>query len=167
MTSVSTMPFSLCMLSEDALRTIASGRAPAAYAELLERDALPPPFVAARALRLAAVGIPAPWSTSFLIMRHEDGRVVGGCGFKTPPLQGRVEVGYGVAPAAQQRGAATAALGMLLELARSAGASEVLAEVAPGNLASSRVVEKAGFRRTGERVDEDGELVAQWLRSVT
>lgn len=166
MACVSTLPFSLRMLSEDALRTIAAGQAPAAYAKLLERDALPPPFVAARALRLAAAGIPTPWSTSFLIMRHEDGRVVGGCGFKTPPLQGRVEVGYGVLPAARQRGAATAALGILLVLARSAGASEVLAEVAPGNFASSRVVEKAGFRRTSERVDEDGELVVQWLRSV-
>jgi len=153
------------MVTEDDLRTIASGRVPQVYAEDLEFGALPPPFVAARALRLAAAGFPQPWSTTFLIRRHEDGRVVGGCGFKTAPTHGRVEVGYGVAPAAQKQGAATAALEMLLEVARNAGASEVLAEIAPSNFASMRVVEKAGFRRAGERLDEDDEHVVQWLRS--
>jgi len=54
---------------------------------------------------------------------------------------------------------------MLLEVARNAGASEVLAEIALSNFASMRVVEKAGFRRAGERLDEDDEHVVQWLRS--
>jgi len=160
------MLFSLRSVPEDELRTIASGQTPAAYASSLELDALPPAFVAARALRWAAQGFPEPWSTAFLIIRHEDGRIVGGCGFKTPPRQGRVDVGYAVAPAAQKQGAATAALEMLVEVARGAGASELLAEIAPSNYASTRVVEKAGFQQVGERLDEDNEHVIQWLRSV-
>lgn len=160
------MIYSLQSASEDELRAIASGSAPEVWATHLEQDALPPPFVAERALRLAAEGHPWPWSTTFLIIRKTDGRIVGGCGFKTPPTQGRVEVGYGVAPTARRQGAATIALQILVKIAATAGATELLAEVVPANTASLRVVQQAGFLRVGERLDEDNEHVIQWLRTA-
>ena len=158
------MPFSLLQLSKSELEDLAASRAPPTLASRVEADALPPAFVAARSLQLAACGHPAPWSTTFLIVRESDGRIIGGCGFKTAPSDGRVEVGYGVAPHARGQGAATAALQLILREAFAAGATEVLAEVAPQNHASTRVVQKAGFREAGTRLDDDNEFVVQWLR---
>ena len=125
---------------------------------------MPPAFVASRSLELAAAGHPPPWSTTFLIVNDQDSRIVGGCGFKTVPKNGRVEVGYGVAPAVQGRGAATEALQLLVHSAFEAGATEVLAEVAPTNHASTRVVQKAGFEKIGARVNNENEYVVQWAK---
>jgi RimJ/RimL family protein N-acetyltransferase len=75
-----------------------------------------------------------------------------------------VEVGYGVASTARGRGAATEALRLPVCKAFEAGATEVLAEVAPTNLASTRVVRKAGFEEIGARVDDDNEYVVQWSK---
>lgn len=158
------MSFSLLQLSRDALEALAASRAPKDLEGRFEPDAMPPAFVAVRSLELAAAGHALPWSTTFLIVNDDDARIVGGCGFKTAPKGGRVEVGYGVAPAARGRGAATAALHVLLRKAFEAGATELLAEVAPANKASTRVVQKAGFEPVGDRVDGDGELLVQWVR---
>ena len=158
------MTFSLLQLSKTALEALAASRVPEGLETRIEQDSLPPAFVAARSLELAAAGQPAPWSTTFLIVNNEDTRIVGGCGFKTAPLNGRVEVGYGVAPAAQGQGAATAALHLLLQRAFEAGAIEVLAEVEPINHASIRVVQKAGFKNVGSRVNNENEYVVQWAK---
>lgn len=158
------MTFSLQPLSDSELETLAASGVPEQLAPRLERDALPPAFVAARALRLRAQGQPEPWSSTFLIVDDDDRKIVGGCGFKTAPDDGRVEVGYGVAPAAWGRGAATAALVMLLDKAFAAGAQEVVAEIVPTNHASIRVVRKAGFVPSDSRVDEAGEYVVRWIK---
>ncbi len=130
----------------------------------MEPDSMPPAFVAKRALALAAAGHRLPWATTFLIVNDEDARIVGGCGFKSGPSNGRVEVGYRVAPSAQGRGAASQALQLLVRSAFEAGATEVLAEVSPTNHASTRVVQKAGFERVGSRVDDENEFVVQWVK---
>jgi RimJ/RimL family protein N-acetyltransferase len=158
------MTFSLLQLTTPELEALAASRVPQGLADRLEQDSLPPAFVAARALELRAKGQPEPWSTTFLIVDDDNDKIVGGCGFKTAPEEGRVEVGYGVSPAARGRGAATAALKMLLDKAFEAGAQAVVAEVAPTNHASIRVVRKAGFLQTGLRVDEAGEHVVRWTR---
>ena len=158
------MTFSLLQLSKTALEALAASRVPEGLETRIQQDSLPPAFVAARSLELAAAGHPAPWSTTFLIVNNEDTRIIGGCGFKTAPLNGRVEVGYGVAPAAQGQGAATAALHLLLQRAFEAGAIEVLAEVEPINHASIRVVQKAGFKNVGSRINNENEYVVQWAK---
>jgi RimJ/RimL family protein N-acetyltransferase len=159
------MTFSLQPLSESELGALAASRVPEALVPRLLHDALPPAFVAARALDMRAKGHPEPWCSTFLIIDdHGERKIVGGCGFKTAPDGGRVEVGYGVAPAARGRGAATAAVMLLLDRAFEAGAQEVVAEVAPTNLASIRVVRKAGFVPSGSRVDDAGEVVVVWVR---
>ena len=159
------MPFSLFQLTDSELQELAASKNPPHLNERAERDALPPAFVAARSLRLRAEGHPLPWSTSFLIVSDVDQRIVGACGFKTAPKDGRVEVGYGVAAAARSQGAATEALNLLVTKAFEAGAKTVLAEVAPDNHASTKVVEKSGFVQIGAQHDTSGEYIIQWLRS--
>ena len=158
------MTFSLLQLSKIELEALAASRVPEGLEVRAEPDSMPPAFVASRSLEFAAAGHPAPWSTTFLIVNNEDTRIVGGCGFKTVPMNGRVEVGYGVSAAGQGRGAATAALNLLVRSAFEAGATEVLAEVAPTNHASTRVVQKAGFVQVGDRVDNENEYVIQWAK---
>ncbi len=124
---------------------------------------MPPSFVAARALKLEAEAGSQSVPTSYLIVRDADSCFVGGCGFKTQLGIRRVEVGYGVAPSAQGQGAATSALKLLAEVAFASGATEVLAEIIPENIASIRVVQKVGFQQVGARLDEDSEYVTQWV----
>jgi len=157
------MSFSLLQLSREELLECAVARLPAALASRVEEGALPPSFVAVRALKLIADGKAAFWCNTFLIVRNRDRRIIGGCGFKDAPKDGRVEIGYGVAPGNRSQGAATAAVGLLLQLAFGNGAREVLAEVTPDNLASAKVVRKLGFVSTGTRVDEEDQLVVQWV----
>ena len=158
------MNFSLVHLSKEDLQALSESLLPSTLAARSEADALPPSFVAGRALELAEEGHPLPWSTTFLIVDNNTDRIVGSCGFKTPPTNGIVEVGYGVAPMAQGKSAATAALKHLVSMAFDAGATAVLAEVAPDNLASIRVVQKAGFLNIGSGFDQGNEYVGRWIR---
>lgn len=84
-----------------------------------------------------------PWLSMYLIAC--DGVIVGGCGFKRPPDElGRIEIGYGVAQSHWGRGVATSAVRALLDLAEPLGLA-VTAETEAGNIASQRVLVKAGF----------------------
>lgn len=156
------MTFSLQQITETQLRQIAASGVPPELSDRLEPNALPPEFVARRALQLLAQGNAEVWSYSYLIVRENDDRIVGGCGFKIAPHGGRVEIGYGVSPESRGQGAATEAVRQLIDIAFSAGASNVVAEVSPQNRASTRVVQKLGFIVVGARVDEEGEHVLQW-----
>ena len=158
------MTVSLLQLSTTDCEALATGRIPARFADRVALGAIPPPFVAVRSLKIAAEGHPTPWSTTFLIVRNEDGNIVGGCGFKNFPSNGRVEVGYGVAPSAQGQGVATAALNLLVKIGFDAGANEIFAEIIPSNLGSTRVVQKMGFVLIGSYVDDENELVNQWIK---
>lgn len=152
----------LRLVPVDDLRAIAASETPAA--ERFIDGALPPPFVAERALRQLAEGKPAFWCSTFYIVRESDGYIVGGCGFKDEPYGDRVEIGYAVAPACMRQGIGSAAVGALLELAFQSGeASEVLAQVEPSNVASTCLVRKLGFIRLGIATDEDGTTVFRWL----
>jgi RimJ/RimL family protein N-acetyltransferase len=60
-----------------------------------------------------------------------------------------VEIGYGIVPSRQGRGLATEALLTMLTMAwADPRVTAVVAGTDPGNAASQRVLEKAGFRRT-------------------
>lgn len=59
-------------------------------------------------------------------------------------------IGYWIAPSARNRGVATRALELLSRWAgREGGVNRLLLTTHPDNVASQRVAEKAGFRRTG------------------
>jgi len=75
--------------------------------------------------------------------------MVGDAGFKgRPDALGRVEIGYGVAPDQRGKGYATEATNALVAWAGEQGVRIVTAECLEDNVASVRVLEKTGFRRT-------------------
>ncbi|MFI5680122.1 GNAT family N-acetyltransferase [Streptomyces cellulosae] len=84
------------------------------------------------------------------IVLQSSGVVIGCVGFFGPPdEQGTVEFGYGVAPEVEGRGYATEAVRALLHHAFTTGrVRHARADTAHDNLASQRVLEKAGLRRT-------------------
>lgn len=91
-----------------------------------------------------------------------DGALVGFGGWKGPPHDGRVELGYAVAPERQGRGIATAAVRDLVARARAAGVVAVLAHTRPATSASTTVLRRCGFRRAGEVVDPDEGVTWRW-----
>jgi RimJ/RimL family protein N-acetyltransferase len=105
---------------------------------------------------LAASTDPDPHFTMYVIRRSSDGRAVGGFGFFGPPdEQGRIEFGYGVVPSARNRGLATEAVHMALRFAARHGATTAAADTEVSNVASQRVLTKAGLHETGR----DGSLI--------
>jgi [ribosomal protein S5]-alanine N-acetyltransferase len=94
-----------------------------------------------------------PW----LMVLGEDRVLVGDAGFKGPPdANGVAELGYGVLPRHQRRGFATEAVNALITWAFSQGARAIVAESDADNIASARVLQKAGFRQADPR----GELLS-------
>ncbi len=99
------------------------------------------------------------WGSRLFV--HDAPRVVVGWGgFKGPPTDGSVEIGYAVAPEWQGCGLATCAVrAMLREAYAAPEVKAVIAHTLPERNASVRVLEKAGFV-------PDGVLVSDGERSV-
>jgi len=151
-------------LTRPDLVRLARGATSARLAARTLTDALPPPFVAQRALARLAAGQDGYWCGVFHIVRSADAAVIGGCGFKGAPVDGRVEIGYGVAPACRRRGVATQAVRELVRLAFArADVTAVLAQVNPDNVASTRVVVTLGFAGGAASRDHEGEMLVPWV----
>ena len=106
--------------------------------------------------QLAADPGAARWGTR-LFVADEPQALVGWGGFKGPPRDGTVELGYAIAPARQGRGLATAAVHALLrEAFAHPSVHAVIAHTLPESGPSPRVLEKAGFTFHGEVTDDDG-----------
>ena len=91
-----------------------------------------------------------------------DDEVVGLCSYKGPPSpDGAVEIGYGIALSRQAHGHGRRAVALLVAAAAADPmVARITAETASDNIASERVLEHAGFARTGTRTcEEDGSLV--------
>jgi RimJ/RimL family protein N-acetyltransferase len=110
-------------------------------------------------------GYQPPWIGYLAI---HDSKCVGTCAFKTPPLEGRVEIAYFTFPENEGRGIATSMARSLVEKAISESPGiRICAQTMPERNASTRVLEKLGFQQVTE-IDhpEDGkvwewELLAQ------
>lgn len=89
----------------------------------------------------------------YRITRRSDGQAIGGIGFKGPPNDDVVEVGYGLAPSARGYGYAAEALAALTAVAARRGMARVRAATAPDNAASRRTLERAGFARVAADAD--------------
>ncbi len=163
------MSITLARISLADLQTLADSGVPAAAVGRAAVDALPPHFVAARSVAQLLQGKPAHWCSTFYILSDDAADnagpiIVGSCGFKDVPVNGRVEIGYGVSPACQRRGAATATVAELARMAFASGeVRELLAQINRDNVASTRVAQKLQFQRRGQIVDTDGELLYQWI----
>jgi len=106
-------------------------------------------------------GIPPEWS-SYLIIDPVARELVGFGGFKGPPRDGEVEIGYSIAPERQGRGHATSAARQLIQRARAAGVAVVSAHTLPEANASTRVLERCGMARAGETSDPQEGPVWRW-----
>lgn len=100
----------------------------------------------------------AHWLSYYLVLR-DDGEggpaVVGVGGFKGPPEDGEVEIGYSVLTAYRRRGLASEAVTGLLERAfADPRVQRVRAETLPELVASIGVLERCGFRLLGPGIDE-------------
>jgi putative acetyltransferase len=160
------MTVTLLPISPSELGELARGETPPAAKRNAGPESLPPVFVAARALEHLANGKALHWCGTYFILRSEDQVVVGACGFKDVPINGVIEIGYAVAANCRNQGIATRAMAALVAIAfASDEVHQVLAQINPGNIASAKVVEKLGFVRAGNIVDEDGEVLVQWVAS--
>jgi RimJ/RimL family protein N-acetyltransferase len=107
---------------------------------------------------LAADPESAEWGTRFFV-EGDPPTLVGWGGFKGPPVDGVVELGYEIAESRRGEGLATAATrAMLDEAFAEDGITTAIAHTLPEHNASTRVLEKAGFRLDGE-AEEGGEAV--------
>jgi RimJ/RimL family protein N-acetyltransferase len=73
-------------------------------------------------------------------------KLVGTAGYKGPPVDGVVEIGYSVVPSWQRRGLATEASRALIETAWERGAETVVAHTLPHLDPSIAVLRRLGFR---------------------
>lgn len=89
----------------------------------------------------------------WFVTLRQGGQVIGDCGtLGWADVEGRVEIGYGLAPPFRRRGYGTEAVRALAGwVAAQPGVAAVTASVAIGNLASRRLLERLGFGLVGER----------------
>jgi len=120
------------------------------------------PFEGSRAAARGFQGRPTdqsggtPGFGMYQIVRIADSLVIGDIGFHTPPQDGSVEVGFGLAPSARGAGHASEALRLLVSWAgRRAEVRRVVARTLVDNEPSKAVLARAGFIETGT----DGNLI--------
>ena len=88
------------------------------------------------------------WLHYALMTESEPPTLVGSVGYKGPPKDGMVEIGYSIVPSWQRRGLATEACGALIEGAWARGANVVVAHTLEQLTPSIGVLRKLGFART-------------------
>lgn len=128
---------------------------PAEHIELLPEIAREVGIATAEMYRSS--GFAPPW-VAYLALDND--RCVGTCAFKSPPVDGCVEIAYYTFPGNEGCGAATRMAQCLIELVREDTKQiRVRAQTLPKRNASTRVLEKIGFRKTGKlNHPEDGEI---------
>jgi RimJ/RimL family protein N-acetyltransferase len=165
----------LPLLSLDQLDRLAAGDGASVGADL--RAILPIPWLeevrwlaGMRAQQLRLRPEDAPWLLRAILLRTADGglEAIGYLNFHAgPDERGMVEVGYTLLPEARGHGYAIEAVRAAFEWATSVHRVHLFrASVAPDNERSLNLINKLGFRQTGEQWDEiDGlELVFELER---
>ncbi len=107
-----------------------------------------------------------PWRDGFGVVHLADQRLIGLCSFVGPPdAEGGVEISYGIAPEFEGQGYATEAARLLVDHAFANGrVQRVWAHTLPEGNASTRVLQKCGFKRCGELIDPVDGPVWRWER---
>jgi RimJ/RimL family protein N-acetyltransferase len=113
-----------------------------------------PPFDAATLREMIVERLPAMAASGLLVplvvAEADTGRVVGGASYHHFSfMREAIEIGYWLYPEARGRGVATRTVRTLAVHAFAGGVYRVNAVVRIGNVASERVLERAGFTREG------------------
>lgn len=89
----------------------------------------------------------------WLVINKDDNTIIGDIGFKgKPDSENIAEVGYGIVPAAQNKGFATEAVNEILKWAFSSGkVKKIVAECLIDNISSIKVLEKLNMKRIGSK----------------
>lgn len=118
---------------------------------------------------LETASTPDPWRYGFAIFHTAHNLVIGLCGFAGPPdPSGSVEIGYSIVPTYQGKGYATeVANGLVAFAATNDAVRQVCAHTLPETNASTRVLEKCGFVKTGETTDPEDKRVWLWEKVMT
>ncbi|AOP35409.1 hypothetical protein A0128_17120 [Leptospira tipperaryensis] len=103
-----------------------------------------------------------PW-IAYLYVQGND--VLGTCAFKSPPQEGQVEIAYFVFPEYEGKGLGTFFAAFLVAQARLAFPQViVMAQTLPENNASTRILERLNFEKTGESIHPEDGKIWQWSR---
>jgi len=119
-----------------------------------------PDFIA----QLRAATTPDPWKLGFAVVQCIDNVVIGLCGFTGPPdAKGVAEIAYCIAPGYQGKGYGSETAQALVDYAAASKRVFVVrARTLAETNASTRVLEKCGFEKTGTIVDPENNLVWRW-----
>lgn len=115
-------------------------------------------------LKMLAKGEEEKGWWTYLPIHKADRRLIGSCGYKgRPGREGVVELGYEVCPAYRQKGLGTEMAEGLLRNAFGFGiVNRVIAHTLPTVSASTRILEKLNFVKTGEVMDPEDGLIWRW-----
>ena len=119
--------------------------------------------------RLEAAKQSNPWLFGFGVIHKIDNILIGMGGFPGPPdPEGVAEIAYGIAPSYQGKGYATEVANMLIDFAsREESVRLLCAHTLAETNASTRVLQKCGFKKVSETVDPENNLpVWRWERPV-
>lgn len=104
------------------------------------------------------IGYNFPW-VGYFVMR--DNQIVGACGFIGPPINNRVEVGYGTFKEFEGQGIATLACRKLISIAKNSADNLIItAKTAPEYNASTKILLRNGFVFSG--IVQDHEIGDAW-----
>lgn len=103
------------------------------------------------------------WWTYFPIYKH-DNKLIGSGGYKGKPTNtGTVELGYEIAPDYRNRGFATEMTKGLIENAfKDERVKSIIAHTLGQDNASTKVLQKCGFKKVEEINDPDDGLIWKW-----
>ena len=104
------------------------------------------------------------WWTYFPIEKKSN-TLIGSCGFKGPPLNKTVEIGYEVSQSFRNKGFATEITNLLTEIAfKDKHVHTIKAQTLANNKASEKVLQKCHFKFVKEFLDPDNELIFEWVK---
>jgi RimJ/RimL family protein N-acetyltransferase len=104
----------------------------------------------------------AKWWT-YLPVHIESNTLIGSCGYKGPPKNGMVEIGYEVAASYRNQGYATEIVKLLIKMASEDGnVQKIIAHTLAHENASTRVLTKSTFKLSEEINDAEDGLLWKW-----
>ena len=106
------------------------------------------------------IGFNPPWICYYAKLEDQ---LVGACAYKGKPVNGRVEIAYGVFPAHQNKGIGTLIANTLVNLAIETDPSVIVtARTLPEENYSARLLRKNNFKLLGAVIDEEDGEVWEW-----